>query len=319
MSSSVPSLFGGEFNSGRDQEAGIRQGKTKKAGRKDSAQAAPDLFSMFAQESETESEPVIGPELTAEPVVDPVQEPGIEPVVSLPEPTIAEPLMPEMAAPVAEVTEQSVVVSEEVVSPVVEFVPELTVPVDKLIVGTTVFEPEPIAANVEPDEVALPSEANVSEIPRKEILMAEKPAHAFEEAVAEMQAEPQPEKIKKSRKAAEKGVQPDLPDNWKAEKQYYTIGEVASLFKVNTSHIRFWTNEFGLKVRTTRKGDRLFTGSQILELKAIHHLVKERGFKLAGAKARLKEQKKKEVTSVGLRESLTQLKDQLTILRNQLN
>ncbi len=126
-------------------------------------------------------------------------------------------------------------------------------------------------------------------------------------------------KPKRTRKAAEQGVQPDLPADWKAEKQYYTIGEVAALFQVNTSHIRFWTNEFNLKVRTTRKGDRLYTGPQIQELKAIHHLVKERGFKIAGAKARLKDQKKKEVQSVDLKESLVQLRNRLIIMRKQLN
>ena len=79
-----------------------------------------------------------------------------------------------------------------------------------------------------------------------------------------------------------------LPEEWTGTKQYYTIGEVAEIFKVKTSHIRFWTNEFKIKVRTTKKGDRLFTEGQIRELRAIYHLVKERGFTLAGAKARLK-------------------------------
>src|SRR5271154_6932508 len=46
---------------------------------------------------------------------------------------------------------------------------------------------------------------------------------------------------------------PDIiPEDWTGDKQYYSIGEVAELFKVKTSHIRFWTNEFKLKVRTTR-------------------------------------------------------------------
>src|SRR5690606_26784959 len=70
---------------------------------------------------------------------------------------------------------------------------------------------------------------------------------------------------------------------WQAEKQYYTIGEVSSLFRVNTSHIRFWTKEFRLKVRTTKKGDRLYKPEDIRELATIYHLVKERGFTLAGA------------------------------------
>ena len=109
-----------------------------------------------------------------------------------------------------------------------------------------------------------------------------------------------------------------LPEDWKGDKQYYSIGEVAELFKVKTSHIRFWTNEFKLKVRTTRKGDRLFTAEQIRELRAIHHLVKERGFTLSGAKAKLKSQNKMDVETVDLKQSLLQLRNKLSIIRNQL-
>jgi DNA-binding transcriptional MerR regulator len=105
---------------------------------------------------------------------------------------------------------------------------------------------------------------------------------------------------------------------WSPEKQYYSIGEVAGLFQVNTSHIRFWTNEFGLKVRTTRKGDRLYTPDQIQELKKIHHLVKERGFTLAGAKAKLKEKKKGVAEEADLRQGLLKLRNQLVSMRNQL-
>lgn len=110
-----------------------------------------------------------------------------------------------------------------------------------------------------------------------------------------------------------------LPEDWEGEKKYYTIGEVAELFKVKTSHIRFWTNEFKLKVRTTRKGDRLFTADQIRELRAIHHLVKERGFTLSGAKAKMKSQNKMDVETVDLKQSLLQLRNKLLTIRNQLN
>ena len=110
-----------------------------------------------------------------------------------------------------------------------------------------------------------------------------------------------------------------IPEDWQGDKKYYAIGEVAKLFKVKTSHIRFWTNEFKLKVRTTRKGDRLFTPEQIRELKAIHHLVKERGFTLTGAKAKLKAQNKMDVETVDLKQSLKQLRGKLVIIRNQLN
>lgn len=109
-----------------------------------------------------------------------------------------------------------------------------------------------------------------------------------------------------------------IPDDWQGEKQYYAIGEVAALFKVKTSHIRFWTNEFKLKVRTTRKGDRMYTPAQVRELRTIHHLVKERGFTLTGAKAKLKSQNKRDVETIDLKQSLLQLRNKLLIIRNKL-
>lgn len=121
-------------------------------------------------------------------------------------------------------------------------------------------------------------------------------------------------KIKKE-KAAD-----DLPglDGWKATKQYYSIGEVAELFKIATSHIRFWTTEFNLKVRTTRKGDRLYTPEQIHELRTIYHLVKEKGFTLNGAKAKLKQDKKAVTETVSLKQSLLNLRNLLTDIKNRI-
>lgn len=110
----------------------------------------------------------------------------------------------------------------------------------------------------------------------------------------------------------------EIPEDWEGNKKYYSIGEVAALFKVKTSHIRFWTNEFKLKVRTTRKGDRLFTPDQVRELRAIHHLVKERGFTLNGAKAKLKAQNKRDVETIDLKQSLLQLRNKLVVIRNQI-
>lgn len=114
-------------------------------------------------------------------------------------------------------------------------------------------------------------------------------------------------------------VPSDVLDGWTADKQYYSIGEVAVLFKVNTSHIRFWTKEFSIKVRTTRKGDRLYTPEQIREIRVIYHLVKERGFTLAGAKVKIKEEKKGAVESLNLKQSLFKLRNQLVSIRNQLS
>ena len=105
---------------------------------------------------------------------------------------------------------------------------------------------------------------------------------------------------------------------WKPEKQYYSIGEVAALFGLRNSHIRSWTNEFELKVRTTRKGDRLYTPANINVLKTIYHLVKERGFTLAGAKTKLRQADWGETGSIDLRQSLLKLRNQLLLIRNKL-
>lgn len=76
------------------------------------------------------------------------------------------------------------------------------------------------------------------------------------------------------------------------EKLYYTIGEVALMFGVNTSHIRFWSNEFDvIRPATNKKGNRLYTQDDIENFRKIYHLVKEKGFTLRGAKTELREMK----------------------------
>src|SRR6187401_3562593 len=78
------------------------------------------------------------------------------------------------------------------------------------------------------------------------------------------------------------------------EKLYYTIGEVAQMFNVNTSHIRFWSKEFEvIRPATNKKGNRLYTQSDIENFRKIYHLVKEKGFTLKGAKSELRESKAK--------------------------
>ena len=72
-------------------------------------------------------------------------------------------------------------------------------------------------------------------------------------------------------------------------KLYYTIGEVAEMFNVNTSLIRFWEKEFTIiQPKKNKKGNRLFTPKDILNFNKIYHLVKEQGFTLDGAKNALK-------------------------------
>ena len=74
------------------------------------------------------------------------------------------------------------------------------------------------------------------------------------------------------------------------KKLYYSIGEVAKMFNVNASLIRFWEKEFDIiKPKKNKKGNRLFTPADIKHFRLIHHLVKEKGYTLKGAKESLKQ------------------------------
>jgi len=102
-------------------------------------------------------------------------------------------------------------------------------------------------------------------------------------------------------------------------KLYYTIGEVALMFNVNTSLIRFWEKEFEIiKPKKNKKGNRLFTQEDVDNFHIIFHLVKERGYTLDGAKKKLKESRSETVQNIEMVKSLTKVRSFLLELKNQL-
>jgi DNA-binding transcriptional MerR regulator len=103
------------------------------------------------------------------------------------------------------------------------------------------------------------------------------------------------------------------------EKLFYKIGEVAEIFKVNVSLIRFWEKEFDiLKPKKNKKGNRLFTKKDVDNLTIIYHLVKERGFTLEGAKQKLKENKSDTIDNVEIVNHLKDIRGFLVKLREEL-
>lgn len=103
------------------------------------------------------------------------------------------------------------------------------------------------------------------------------------------------------------------------EKSYFTIGEVADLFKVSTSLIRFWEQEFEiLQPKKNKKGNRLFTRKDVDNLQIIYTLVKERGFTLKGAKEKLKSHSSEVAKSIQVQESLVKIKGFLMELKENL-
>lgn len=106
---------------------------------------------------------------------------------------------------------------------------------------------------------------------------------------------------------------------FKVEKLYYPIGEVAEMFDVSTSLIRYWEKEFDiLKPRKNRKGNRLFTKVDIENLKLIFHLVKEKGYTLDGAKAKLKGEKDSVLSNQKIIESLQSIRNFLVQVKDDL-
>lgn len=105
----------------------------------------------------------------------------------------------------------------------------------------------------------------------------------------------------------------------KIEKVYYSIGELAEMFKVNTSLIRYWEKEFDIiKPHKNKKGNRLFTKEDIDNFHIIYHLVKERGLTLKGAKMKLKENREDTVNNFQVIKSLNDIKEILLEIRESL-
>ena len=102
-------------------------------------------------------------------------------------------------------------------------------------------------------------------------------------------------------------------------KVYYSIGEVAKLFNVNASLIRFWEKEFDIiKPQKNKKGNRQFTQQDVDNFYIIYHLVKERGFTLQGAKDKLKDNTSETIDNTEIIKSLDKLKDFLLEIKAQL-
>jgi DNA-binding transcriptional MerR regulator len=94
---------------------------------------------------------------------------------------------------------------------------------------------------------------------------------------------------------------------------------VAKMLEVNASLIRFWEKEFDIiKPKKNKKGNRFFTLKDIENIKLIHHLVKERGMTLSGAKKKLKENKEDADHNFEVVQSLTEIRKMLLELKDSM-
>ena len=141
---------------------------------------------------------------------------------------------------------------------------------------------------------------NVEEpIPKQEVeTHTDKPIERLEEPVV---SKPNPTKEKQKHITVshedllkgQSGVIAIPEDEVLYSKQYYPISEVAKMFQVNVSLLRYWEKEFDIiKPRKNRKGDRLFRPEDIKNIRLIHFLLKEKKYTIKGAIHFLKNGKK---------------------------
>jgi DNA-binding transcriptional MerR regulator len=96
-------------------------------------------------------------------------------------------------------------------------------------------------------------------------------------------------------------------------KLYYSIGEVAEMFAVPESTLRYWEKEFDhIKPRKTGKGTRYYKEEDIASIRLVYHLVKERGMTIAGAKMKLKQNPEQTIQSEEIVNKLKQVRAQLS-------
>ena len=102
-------------------------------------------------------------------------------------------------------------------------------------------------------------------------------------------------------------------------KLLYSMGEVTEMFDVNASLIRYWESKFDcIKPHKNKKGNRMFTPSDIENFKLIYHLVKEKGMTLEGANSAMKRRNKSVKRDVSILERLQNIRAMLLEVRESL-
>lgn len=103
-------------------------------------------------------------------------------------------------------------------------------------------------------------------------------------------------------------------------KLYYSIGEVASMFGVTETLLRFWEKEFpSIKPQKAGRGIRQYTRDDIDVIRKIHYYVKEKGMTLEGARQALKENREGTDVKIEVLDRLKSIRDELQEISKEMN
>ncbi len=108
---------------------------------------------------------------------------------------------------------------------------------------------------------------------------------------------------------------------YKSQKLYYSIKEVAEMFGLNESTLRYWETEFPLlKPKTSGPAKvRQYQEKDIEQIRLIHNLVKVRGFKLAAAKKIINSNRDGADKTADVLSRLISVRNELQTLKRQLD
>jgi DNA-binding transcriptional MerR regulator len=103
-------------------------------------------------------------------------------------------------------------------------------------------------------------------------------------------------------------------------KQYYTISEVAAIFQLNPSKIRYWESQFAhLSPKRAVSGIRKYTPADIEKIKVLVNLIHERGMTIEGAKLALNFKGKEKNPHQNIINQLTDIRDFLQGMKADLD
>lgn len=103
-------------------------------------------------------------------------------------------------------------------------------------------------------------------------------------------------------------------------KLYYSIGEVAEMFDVSETLLRYWEKEFpSIAPRKSGRNIRQYSKEDIEQVRLIHNLVKVRGMKLAAAREALKKNKAGTQQTVEVVERLKAVREELLQIKKELD
>ncbi|GHT07955.1 transcriptional regulator [Bacteroidia bacterium] len=107
--------------------------------------------------------------------------------------------------------------------------------------------------------------------------------------------------------------------SFKQEKILYSVTEVAEMFDIEPSTLRYWEKEFKfVRPARTEKGTRQYRKKDIEDIRLVYHLVKEKGFTLAGAKEQLEKNRDRVINTEDIIYRLKNVCAELLALQDEL-